>query len=354
MNSDKSVTNQVMLLKQQRESLSPESLALRNLQGHEILIQVSACAICRTDLHVIDGDLEHPALPVVPGHEIVGRVAAIGKDVTTFHKGDRVACAWLASACQQCRFCLGEHENLCENARFTGYTTDGGFARFTIADSAFAYKLSEQFSSVSDEEIAPLMCAGLIGWRSFKMAARGQYKANGRKLGIYGFGAAGHLILQVANYFGWQTYAFTRDADKGGQEFALQIGAAWAGGSSDSPPEKMDAAIIFAPVGSLVPAALKGLEKGGIVVCGGIHMSKIPEFDYDLLWQERTLSSVANLTRKDAIEFLELAPTIGIKAKVTRYRLSDVNKAIEDLREGRLNGAAVLIMGKWQWKLQER
>jgi len=344
MSSNENNENQVMILKQQHDQLLEETLTLRALQEHEILIEVGACAICRTDLHVIDGDLKHPALPLVPGHEIVGRVLALGNGVTAFEKGDRAACAWLASTCQQCRFCKSDRENLCDNARFTGYTIDGGFAKFTIADSRFAYKLSERYSSYSDEEIAPLMCAGLIGWRSFKMAARGRYAADGRKLGIYGFGAAGHLMLQVANHFGWKTYAFTRDGDESGQQFALKLGAAWAGGSNDVPPEKLDAAIIFAPVGWLIPAALKVLEKGGIVVCGGIHMSKIPELDYDLLWEERTVSSVANLTRKDANEFLELAPEIGINAKITPYRLSDVNKAIDDLREGRLNGAAVLIM----------
>jgi alcohol dehydrogenase, propanol-preferring len=338
------IQTEAMVLKKQGCPLEYESFELRQPGEKEILIKVGACAVCRTDLHVIDGELKHPALPLVPGHELVGRVAATGEGVSRFSPGDRVAVAWLASTCGSCRFCQSSRENLCDDADFTGYTVNGGFARHAIAAEQFAFKLSSAFDSYADEDVAPLMCAGLIGWRSFKLASRGNYLAGGRRLGIYGFGAAGHLILQVASHFGWKTYAFTRDGDTSGQEFARNLGAYWSGGSSRLPEDRLDAAIIFAPAGELVPAGLKALDKGGVLVCGGIHMSDIPQFSYDLLWQERRIASVANLTREDGAEFLGLAPEISVRANISRYKLSDANKAIEDLRAGRLNGAAVLIM----------
>ena len=339
------IETEAMVLKKQGCALEPVSLLLAPLKDNEILVKVGACAVCRTDLHVIDGDLPEAALPVVPGHEIVGRVAERGKAVKNFSPGDRVAVAWLAASCRSCRYCLSQRENLCDYARFTGYTHNGGFAQYAVADADFAYKLSPAFDSCSDEDIAPLMCAGLIGWRSFKAASAGDYNGRGRKLGIYGFGAAGHLILQVASYFSWQTYAFTRDTDKSAQAFARELGAFWAGGAGELPAEKLDAAIIFAPVGALVPAGLKALDKGGRLVCGGIHMSEIPAFSYDLLFQERSIMSVANLKREDAAEFLALAPEIGVKAQISKYKLTEANQAVDDLRSGRLNGAAVLLTG---------
>lgn len=332
-----------MVLNKQRTALDHQEIELPPLSETQVLIKVGACAVCRTDLHVVDGDLPDPNLPLVPGHEIVGRVVDCGKAISEFSRGDRVAVPWLARTCNNCRFCLSGRENLCDHAVFTGYTTNGGFAGHTIADAQFTFKLSAAFDSYSDEEIAPLMCAGLIGWRSFKMAAGGNYEADGRRIGIYGFGAAGHLILQVANYFGWKSFAFTRDTDKSGQKFALDLGACWSGGSTELPPDKLDAAIIFAPVGLLVPPALKALDKGGRLVCGGIYMSDIPQFAYSWLWEERSIISVANLTREDAREFLDLAPRIPVRAEITRYDLLQANEALADLRGGRLNGAAVLV-----------
>jgi propanol-preferring alcohol dehydrogenase len=300
----------------------------------EILIAIAACGVCRTDLHVVDGELRHPRLPLVPGHEIVGRVAALGSGVAGFSIGERVGVPWLGATCGVCPYCSSGAENLCDTPVFTGYTRDGGYATHAVADARFCFPLGE---AGDDAEIAPWLCAGLIGWRSYRMAGEG------KTLGLYGFGAAAHILAQVAVWQERRVYAFTRQGDKPAQDFARSLGAVWAGGSEEMPPEPLDAAIIFAPVGALVPAALKAVRKRGRVVCGGIHMSDIPSFPYALLWEERHLQSVANLTREDAHEFLAIAPRAGVKCEVTRYPLACANQALLDLREGRLQGAAVLI-----------
>ncbi len=300
----------------------------------EILVAVAACGVCRTDLHVVDGDLTEPKLPIVPGHEIVGRVVALGKGVSGFEVGERVGVPWLGATCGVCLYCRGGRENLCDHPLFTGYTRDGGFATHAIADARYCFPLGE---AGDNAEIAPWLCAGLIGWRSYRMAGEGE------TLGLYGFGAAAHILAQVARWQGRRIYAFTRKDDEVAQAFARSLGAVWAGASDDAPPEALDAAIIFAPVGTLVPAALKAVKKGGRVVCGGIHMSDIPSFPYSLLWEERCVKSVANLTRQDAHEFLAIAPKAGVHAEVTRYPLERANEALSDLRDGRLQGAAVLI-----------
>jgi len=300
----------------------------------EVLIEIEACGVCRTDLHVVDGELPHPKLPIVPGHEIVGRVAAVGSDVTGFARGERVGVPWLGATCGVCPYCRDGRENLCDRPLFTGYTRDGGFATHTLADARFCFPLPD---SLDAAEAAPLLCAGLIGWRCYRMAG------DGAALGLYGFGAAAHILAQVAVWQGRRVYAFTRAGDETSQNFARSLGAVWAGGSDEMPPEPLDAAIIFAPVGALVPAALRAVKKGGRVVCGGIHVSDIPSFPYRILWEERQLVSVANLTRQDAREFLAIAPQAGIKMHVTRYPLADANTALADLRSGRLEGAAVLI-----------
>ena len=300
----------------------------------KILIEISACGVCRTDLHVVDGELPDPKLPVIPGHEIVGRVAAIGAGVSGFSPGMRVGVPWLGATCGRCPYCRDGRENLCDAPLFTGYTRDGGYATHTVADARFCFPLP---ADGDDAKLAPLLCAGLIGWRSYRMAGEGT------ALGLYGFGAAAHILAQVAIWQGRRVYAFTRDGDSAAQDFARSLGAVWAGGSSQAPPELLDAAIIFAPVGALVPAALRAVKKGGRVVCGGIHMSDIPSFSYRILWEERQILSVANLTRKDAHEFLDVAPRAGVKTEVTRYPLTAANEALADLREGRLQGAAVLI-----------
>jgi alcohol dehydrogenase, propanol-preferring len=300
----------------------------------EILIEIEACGVCRTDLHVVDGELPNPKLPIVPGHEIVGRVAAVGSDITGFARGERVGVPWLGATCGVCPYCRDGRENLCDRPQFTGYTRDGGYATHTLADARFCFPLP---NSLDAAEAAPLLCAGLIGWRSYRMAG------DGAALGLYGFGAAAHVLAQVAAWQGRRVYAFTRAGDNASQNFARSLGAVWAGGSDAMPPEPLDAAIIFAPVGALVPAALRAVKKGGRVVCGGIHMSDIPSFPYRILWEERQLVSVANLTRQDAREFLAMAPQAGIKMHVTRYPLANANTALADLRSGRLEGAAVLI-----------
>jgi alcohol dehydrogenase, propanol-preferring len=301
----------------------------------EVRIHVGACGVCRTDLHVVDGELPNPKLPIVPGHEIVGRIDIMGGGrFGTLEIGRRVGVPWLGRTCGHCRYCLEGRENLCDQPLFTGYTVDGGYATHTLADARFCFPLGEQGDDV---EVAPLLCAGLIGWRSYKIAGEG------RTLGLYGFGAAAHILAQVASWQGRRIFAFTRSGDVTSQDFARSLGAVWAGGSDEPPPEPLDAAIIFAPVGSLVPAALKAVRKGGRVVCGGIHMSDIPSFPYQILWEERQLTSVANLTRNDGHEFLEVAPQVGIKMRVTRYPLEQANVALSDLRQGRFDGAAVLI-----------
>jgi propanol-preferring alcohol dehydrogenase len=289
--------------------------------------------VCRTDLHVIDGELPNPIVPIIPGHEIVGRIDAIGTGVTGLHLGERVGIPWLGHSCGICPFCTGQRENLCDDPLFTGYTRDGGFATATVADARFAFPLGEAGDDVA---LAPLLCAGLIGWRSLMMSGEG------KRLGLYGFGAAAHILAQVAKWQGRSVYAFTRPGDATTQRFAKALGAAWAGGSNDMPPEPLDAAIIFAPVGGLVPLALKAVRKGGRVVCAGIHMSDIPSFPYSLLWEERRLLSVANLTRQDGVDFLTMVPKIGIVTKTTVYPLRQANQALSDLRAGRFEGAAVL------------
>lgn len=300
----------------------------------EIRVSVSACAVCRTDLHVVDGELPDIRFPVIPGHQIVGRIDALGAGVSTLDIGQRVGIPWLGHTCGACFYCRTGHENLCDRPLFTGYTRDGGYATSAIADARYAFPLGEEGSDV---ELAPLLCAGLIGWRSLVMAREAQ------KLGIYGFGAAGHIVAQVAKWQRREVFAFTQPGDAETQAFARTLGAVWAGSSDETPPDLLDAAIIYAPAGTLVPLALKAIRKGGTVVCAGIHMSEIPAFSYDLLWGERRLVSVANLTRRDGIEFLALATRIGLKTKTTPYALRDANQALDDLRAGRFDGAAVLV-----------
>ena len=315
--------------------------ALRQRESHvpvpkrgELLIAVECCGVCRTDLHVVDGELQRPKLPIVPGHEIVGRVAHLGPGVSGFASGQRVGVPWLGSTCGVCPYCRSGRENLCDAPQFTGYTRDGGYATHVLADARFCFHLPETSDAA---ELAPLLCAGLIGWRSYRMAGEGS------ALGIYGFGAAAHILAQVATSQGRRVYAFTRTGDTTSQNFARSLGATWAGGSEEKPPEPLDTAIIFAPVGALVPAALATVKKGGRVVCGGIHMSDIPTFPYRLLWEERQILSVANLTRQDAHDFLAIAPYANIKMHVTRYPLAEANAALDDLRHGRFEGAAVVI-----------
>ena len=301
----------------------------------EVLVRVRACGVCRTDLHVVDGELPNPEIPIVPGHEIVGLVERLGDGVSDLAIGDRVGIPWLGYSCGQCQSCKSGRENLCANARFTGYQIDGGYAEYTVADARFAFKLPKQYN---DTDAAPLLCAGLIGYRAYRMAG------DARRLGLYGFGAAAHIIAQVAVHQGRQVYAFTSPGDEGKQQFARSLGATWAGGSDTAPPEPLDAAIIFAPVGSLVPEALSHIVPGGSVICAGIHMSEIPSFPYRLLWEERSVRSVANLTRQDAREFLALAPKVPVKTHVQHYDLADTNRALADLRDGCCQGAAVVTM----------
>ena len=299
----------------------------------QVLIRVGACGVCRTDLHVVDGDLDEPTLPLILGHEIVGVIEDLGSEVPALERGQRVGVPWLGGTCGHCSFCRSDRENLCDQARFTGYQIDGGYADYTVADHRYTFPLT---TVLSDAEAAPLLCAGLIGYRSLGMAADAQ------RLGLYGFGAAAHIIAQVAVHQGREVYAFTRPGDSRGQSFARHLGAQWAGDSTVRPPIDLDAAILFAPVGDLVPLALTAVGKGGIVVCAGIHMSKIPAFDYELLWGERQIRSVANLTRRDGTEFLSMAAEIPIRPHVHTYQLEQAQAAQTDLREGRLDGAAVL------------
>lgn len=302
----------------------------------QVLVRVCACAICRTDLHLIDGDLPHPKWPLIPGHEIVGRIAALGRGADRFKVGDRVGIPWLGWTCGECRYCRSGRENLCEKARFTGYTLDGGFAEYVVADERFCFAIPEAYS---DAHAAPLLCAGLIGYRSLVKAG------DAERLGIYGFGAAAHIVCQIALHQGRKIFAFTRPGTEATQEFARSLGAVWAGGSDTEPPEPLDAALIFAPSGELVPQALRAVGPGGTVVCGGIHMSDIPSFPYAILWRERTLCSVANLTRRDGEDFFSLISRIPIQTTIKTYPLSEANEALGDLRGGKLHGAAVLEMG---------
>ncbi|PTT93199.1 alcohol dehydrogenase [Pelomonas sp. HMWF004] len=300
----------------------------------EIRVKVAACGVCRTDLHVVDGELPHPQLPIIPGHEIVGRIDAVGPGVAGLVIGQRVGIPWLGHTCGVCPYCQMQRENLCDRPLFTGYTRDGGFATATVADARFAFPLGE---AGSDESLAPLLCAGLIGWRALAIAG------DGKNLGLYGFGAAAHILAQVARWQGRSVFAFTRPGDHATQDFARSLGATWAGGSDELPPHALDAAIIFATVGDLIPLALKAVRKGGRVVCAGIHMSDIPGFPYRLLWEERQLLSVANLTRQDGLDFLRQVPQMGIVTMTTRYALQQANEALADLRAGRFDGAAVLV-----------
>jgi alcohol dehydrogenase, propanol-preferring len=323
-----------MVLERERAPLVMRERQVAAPGAGEVLIEIAACGVCRTDLHVVDGELPDPALPLVPGHEIVGRIAALGAGVTDLAVGARVGVPWLGATCGVCPYCRDNRENLCDRPVFTGYTRDGGYATHTVADARFCFPLPDEADPVA---LAPLLCAGLIGWRSYRIAGPG------KSLGIYGFGAAAHILCQVAVWQGRRVHAFTRPGDDAAQAFARRLGATSAGGSDVAPPEPLDAAIIFAPVGALVPAALAAVKKGGRVVCGGIHMSDIPRFPYRLLWEERELVSVANLTRADAREFLAVAPRAGVKTETVPYPLAQANDALADLREGRLQGAAVLV-----------
>lgn len=323
-----------MVLEKERTPLRLMDLVQPKPGPGEVLIKVSACAVCRTDLHVLDGELSDPKLPLVPGHEIVGTVVQVGSDAKWFNVGARVGVPWLGWTCGECAFCLSDRENLCERARFTGYTLDGGYAEYAAADERFCFPIPNK---CSDAEAAPLLCAGLIGYRSLMKTG------TAKRIGIYGFGAAAHIITQVARYQGREIYAFTRRGDTEGQQFAKSLGASWAGDSETLPPDKLDAAIIFAPAGELVPRALAALNKGGVVVCGGIHMSDIPSFPYDSLWNERSICSVANLTRRDGKEFFLIAPRVPVKTTVQTFPLEQANEALMRLREGKVRGAAVLI-----------
>ncbi len=326
-----------MVLTEPGRPLELRDLPIPTPGPNEVLIRVEACAVCRTDLHIVDGELPAPTLPLIPGHQIVGAIAGLGEQVTRWTVGQRVGVPWLGWTCGSCRFCREGRENLCDQAQFTGYTRPGGFAEYTVADQRFCFALpaNEQATAV-----APLLCAGLIGYRALRLAGEGE------RLGIYGFGAAAHLITQVARWQGRQVFAFTRPGDMEGQRFARELGAVWAGDSTDLPPTPLDAAIIFAPVGELVPQALRAVAKGGVVVCGGIHMSPIPAFPYDLLWGERVVRSVANLTREDGEDFLQLAPQVPVQTTVEVFPLAELNAALHALRRGAIRGAAVIQIGE--------
>jgi len=314
--------------------LERRQLIWRKPQAGEVLLKIHACGVCRTDLHVVDGELPHPKLPLVPGHETIGTVVARGEGVEHFQVGDRVGVPWLGYACGTCDYCCTARENLCEEAGFTGYQRDGGYADYMLADARFCFAIPPVYS---DESAAPLMCAGLIGYRALCKAG------DADRIGLYGFGAAAHILAQVAHYQGRRVFAFARPGDEAAMSFARQLGAIWAGPSDQRPPEALDAAIIFAPVGALVPAALRTIRPGGRVVCAGIHMSDIPSFPYELLWREREIVSVANLTRRDGTEFLALAPKVPVRTETVRYPITDANKALDDLRSGNVRGAAVLV-----------
>jgi propanol-preferring alcohol dehydrogenase len=325
----------VMIFEKPGKDLSLREMNLPEPGAEQVLLRVHACAVCRTDLHIIDGELSDPKIPLIPGHEIVGTVATVGAAVTRFKVGDRLGVPWLGWTCGECSFCREGQENLCDRAKFTGYTLDGGYAEYAVADQRFCFPIPEEYSDI---EAAPLLCAGLIGYRSLVKAG------NGSRLGIYGFGAAAHIVAQVANYQKREIYAFTRPGDSEAQQFALSLGAVWAGSSDELPPVKLDAAIIFAPVGALITQALKAVRKGGTVVSGGIHMSDIPSFPYALLWEERSICSVANLTRRDGAEFMQLAPKVPVRTQVETFALAEANEALQRLRSGRIHGAAVLVV----------
>jgi propanol-preferring alcohol dehydrogenase len=327
-----------MVLREPGRPLVAEHLPVPEPGSGQVLIRVHTCGVCRTDLHIVDRELPHPKLPLIPGHEIVGTVVRAGDGVERLTSGERVGVPWLGHTCGECRYCLSGRENLCDRPLFTGYTIDGGFAEYVVADQNYVFPIPPEYG---DAEAAPLLCAGLIGYRSYKLAGEGL-----TRLGIYGFGAAAHIITQIAKYHGIRVYAFTRAGDAKAQEFARSLGAIWAGPSTEAPPEELDAAIIFAPVGLLVPEALKAVAKGGRVVCGGIHMSDIPSFPYAILWGERMVRSVANLTRVDAEELLQLAPRVPVRTEVQRYPLEGANEALHQMRQGELRGAAVLVISE--------
>ncbi|MEG3437359.1 zinc-dependent alcohol dehydrogenase family protein [Pannus brasiliensis CCIBt3594] len=322
-----------MLLEKANTPLKPVEIPVPEPKPGQVLLKITACGICRTDLHIVDGELTEPKLPLIPGHQIVGRVVALGEGVNRFAIGQRVGVPWLGSTCHHCRYCRSDRENLCDRAVFTGYSIDGGYAEYTVADADFCFPLPENYS---DLQVAPLLCAGLIGYRSYRMAG------DAESIGFYGFGAAAHILLQIARYQGRRVYAFTRPGDRAGQDFARELGAVWAGDSDTLPPEKLDSAIIFAPIGLLVPQALQALDKGGSVVCAGIHMSDIPAFPYRWLWEERSIRSVANLTRADGEEFLDLASRVPIHTEIEVFPLERANEALNALRSGTIQGAAVL------------
>ncbi len=324
-----------MLLEKPRQPLRLVDVPIPKPNPQQVLIQVHACAVCRTDLHIVDGELTEPKLPLILGHQIVGTVTAIGKKVTKIQVGDRMGVPWLGHTCNCCPYCVSGRENLCDRAQFTGYNIDGGYAEYTVADEGFCFPIPQDYP---DLQAAPLLCGGLIGYRAYSMTGDAQ------RLGFYGFGSAAHILIQLANYQGREIFAFTRTGDTQGQEFARQLGAVWAGDSDTSPPEPLDAAIIFAPVGKLVPAALRAVGKGGVVVCAGIHMSDIPSFPYHILWEERVVRSVANLTRQDGEEFLTLAPQVPIRTEVNPFPLTQANEALDALRSGKIEGSAVLVM----------
>jgi propanol-preferring alcohol dehydrogenase len=327
-------TMRAMRLHRPGQALRQEEVPVPAPGPGQVLVAVGACGVCRTDLHVVDGDLSEPKLPIVPGHEVVGRIAAVGAGVPAAREGQRVGVPWLGWTCGQCRFCASGRENLCAQARFTGYTLDGGYADYLVADARYCFPV---VGTANDASAAPLLCAGLIGYRSLRMAGEA------RRLGLYGFGAAAHIVAQVAAHQGREVYAFVRPGDDAAADFARRLGAVWAGPSDQPPPEPLDAAIIFAPVGALVPAALRAVDAGGVVVCAGIHMSPIPSFPYDWLWRERRIVSVANLTRADGEAFLALAPQVPVTTHVERLPLTEANEALARLRDGRLQGAAVLL-----------
>ena len=328
-----------MVLTQARTPLQLQTVPIPQPGPVEIQVRVLACGVCRTDLHVVDGELTEPKLPLIPGHQIVGEISAVGADVTRWHVGQLIGIPWLSGSCGGCRFCHEGHENLCDGARYTGYQVDGGFAEYAVAHQDYCFAIPAGYSA---EQAAPLLCAGLIGYRAYRMALE-TLPANNGVLGLYGFGAAAHLLIQVARHDGHRVFGFARAGDTAAQQFARQLGAEWAGDSTLPPPEQLDAAIIFAPAGELVPAALRALRKGGRVVCAGIHMSDIPSFSYDLLWGERSICSVANLTRRDGEEFLPLAARIPIHTHIQIYPLARANQALDDLRSGKFTGAAVVI-----------
>jgi propanol-preferring alcohol dehydrogenase len=324
-----------MILTEPRQLLQSVDVPIPTPNPQQVLIRVHACGVCRTDLHIVDGELTKPKLPLILGHQIVGTIVETGSQVKQFKVGDRVGVPWLGRTCNHCRFCLSQRENLCDFAQFTGYQINGGYAEYTVADEQFCFAIPAGYP---DLQAAPLLCAGLIGYRAYRMVG------DAEKIGFYGFGAAAHILIQVARHQGRQVFAFTRKGDLEAQQFALKLGAVWAGSSEELPPDRLDAAIIFAPAGLLVPTALKAVDKGGIVVCAGIHMSEIPAFSYDLLWQERVLRSVANLTRQDGEKFLALAPQVPVHTEVNVFPLAEANQALSALREGKVQGAVVLGM----------